>query len=236
MSYAIIPARGGSKRVPRKNIREFCGQPMISWVIGTALSSGLFSRVIVSTDDAEIAKVSRLNGAEVPDLRPSNLADDFTPITHVVTEAIEQFDLSPSPICLLYATSAGLTPEHLVEANKSFLSSNASDFCMAVTEYSHPIQRRVLLENQILKMVEPENAMIRTQDLRPHYHDAGQFIFGRHEAWRDGRSVWTSKTCGYVMPAHCALDIDSEDDWVRAERLLKSELISTSYADDGAKE
>lgn len=228
MSYAIIPARGGSKRIPRKNVRDFCGQPMVSWVIRTARMSGLFERVIVSTDDPEIAEVSREFGAEVPELRPSHLADDFTPVTRVVSYTIEQFDLKEHMICLLYATSAGLKAEHLVEASDILSGSTDADFCMAVTEYPHPIQRRLQLDRNILAMAEPENAMMRTQDLQPFYHDAGQFIFGRYHAWAEGHSVWNAKTMGYVMPGYNALDIDSEDDWIRAERLLAAELAPTS--------
>lgn len=223
MSVAIIPARGGSKRIPKKNIRNFCGKPMIAWPIEAALKSGVFDRVIVSTDDSIIADIAVCFGAVVPDLRPAALADDYTPVGEVIRNSIEAFNIITTDICLVYATAAGLLPEDF-KCGKTAISSGKTDFVMGLVEYSHPIQRAVELKNDFVKMKHPENANMRTQDLSSHYHDAAQFVFGRRQAWLAGQNVWTASTSGIVMDSFRAFDIDTPEDWERAEGLFEHQL------------
>ena len=219
MTIAFIPARGGSKRIPRKNIRPFAGKPLIAWPIGAALDSGVFSQVMVSTDDAEIAEVARAYGASVPRLRDADLANDVATISEVISSEIAQLKLTED-ICLIYATAAGLSPERLIEGKSRFDASDA-EFVMGVTAYPHPVQRAVRLTEDRVAMASPEYQNVRTQDLEPLYHDAAQFVFGRNASWAAGASVWNRPTEGVVLPNYEAFDIDTPEDWERSERLMR---------------
>jgi pseudaminic acid cytidylyltransferase len=223
MRIAVIPARGGSKRIPRKNIKEFCGKPMIAWAITIALESGLFDHVIVSTDDEEIAAISRKWGAETPFSRPADLADDLTPtvpvIAHAVKACLDQV-WKVEYACCIYPCTPFLQVDDLIIAFDLLQKSNA-DFVYPVTEYAHPIQRAMRqLPSGQMQFISPENELTRTQDLEKSYHDSGQFYWGRASAWLEHKKMHTDGL-GIRIPSWRVVDIDSMDDWKRAEDIYK---------------
>jgi pseudaminic acid cytidylyltransferase len=223
MKIAVIPARGGSKRIPRKNIKEFCGRPMIGWAIASAIKSKLFDNVIVSTDDEEIADIARKWGAETPFTRPVELSDDITPtvpvIAHAVRYAIESgWDLEYA--CCIYPCVPFLQENDLVDAF-NLMQKNNADFVYPVTEYAHPIQRAMRqLSTGQMQFVNPENELTRTQDLEKTFHDSGQFYWGKSSAWLEQKKMHTDGL-GMSIPNWRVVDIDSMDDWKRAEELFK---------------
>lgn len=229
MNFCIVPARGGSKRIPRKNIREFAGKPMIAWSIEAALASGCFSRVIVSTDDDEIAAVAEANGAEAPFRRPANLADDHTGTIPVIAHAIdwlrEQGD-APQAVCCLYATAPFVQPEDLqagAQALQGGDDGDVVDYAFSVTSYAFPIQRALRLTPEgRVAMFQPEHFTTRSQDLEEAWHDAGQFYWGRAEAWQAGTPIFTRRAVPVRLPRHRVQDIDTPEDWHRAEWLFKA--------------
>ena len=192
MKIAVIPARGGSKRIPRKNIKLFCGKPMIAWSIEAARASGLFDHIVVSTDDAEIAEVAKAHGAEVPFMRPVALSDDHTATSPVVAHAIEwyrEYGHMPDPVCCIYATAPFVTAADLQRGLQT-LTDTGSDFAFSVTSYAFSIQRAIRLTNEgRVEMLQPEHFNTRSQDLKEAYHDAGQFYWGRAEAWLSGKMI-----------------------------------------------
>jgi pseudaminic acid cytidylyltransferase len=220
MRVAIIPARGGSKRIPRKNIRPFAGQPIIAYSIKTARASGLFDDVIVSTDDDEIADVSRQYSATVPFRRPANLADDHATTIAVIQHALgwladngRDIDLA----CCIYATAPFLRAADLRDGLTKLTDSGRS-FAFSVTSFEFPIQRALRLRRDgALEAFAPEHANTRSQDLEPAYHDAGQFYWGRALAFREGRLLFSPESVPVILPRHLVHDIDNEEDWVRAE-------------------
>ena len=217
MRIAVIPARGGSKRIPRKNIRLFHGRPMIAWSISAALEADLFDRIIVSTDDAEIAEIAQAEGAEVPFMRPAERADDMAATVPVITHAMAQIEDPVETLCCLYATAPFVQTQDLVLASK-MLDAGDADYVFPVTSYAFPIQRAVqLTENGRVEMFSPEYGQSRSQDLTEAYHDAGQFYFGRADAWRAGRAVIGPNAQPLSLPRHRVQDIDTPEDWVRAE-------------------
>jgi pseudaminic acid cytidylyltransferase len=223
MRIAVMPARGGSKRIPRKNIKEFCGKPMIAWAITTALESGLFDHVIVSTDDEEIAAISRKWGAETPFSRPTELADDLTPtvpvIAHAVKSCLDQA-WEVEYACCIYPCAPFLQADDLIIAF-DLLQKNNADFVYPVTEYTHPVQRAMRqLPSGQMQFISPENELTRTQDLEKLYHDSGQFYWGRTSAWLEHRRMHTDGL-GMTIPSWRVVDIDSMDDWKRAEDIYK---------------
>ena len=223
MTLCIIPARGGSKRIPRKNIRSFLGRPMIAWPIATALQSGLFEHVIVSTDDEEIAKVAREHGAEVPFMRPAELADDHTGTGEVVAHAIREMQhvgWRGDAACCLYATAPFTTAEHLRAAHNKLVSGERW-YVFAACPYPHPIQRAFRQTSEGVEMFFPKHQETRSQDLEQAWHDAGQFYWGRAEAWLEQRPVFAPGSAFLPLnPAHVQ-DIDTEEDWQRAEFLME---------------
>jgi pseudaminic acid cytidylyltransferase len=224
MKLAIIPARGGSKRIPRKNIRSFCGKPIIAWSIEAARTSDLFDHIVVSTDDAEIADVARAYGAEVPFMRPPELSDDHAGTSDVVVHAIDWFHskgMHPDPVCCIYATAPFMEPRDLEKGLRQITGHNA-DFAFTVTAYSSPIQRALkLTEEGRIEMFHPENYDKRSQDLEKAYHDAGQFYWGRSDAWCSGKMVYASYSIPIILPQTRVQDIDTLEDWEQAERLFK---------------
>jgi len=230
MRLAVIPARGGSKRIPRKNIRNFCGKPMIAWSIEAALESGCFDRIIVSTDDQEIAETSRRYGAEVPFIRPAALSGDLAGTVPVIAHAINwqsQIGTMPEAVCCLYATAPFVRPSDLLQG-LSRLESISCDYAFSVTSYAFPIQRALRIgENGMTQMFYPEHAHTRSQDLEETWHDAGQFYWGRTNAWLAGTPVMSGNSAPVILPRYRVQDIDTPEDWVRAE-LMFSALSHTS--------
>ncbi len=221
MNCCIIPARGGSKRIPRKNVRSFGGRPMIAWSIGAARESGVFDRVIVSTDDAEIATVARDWGAEAPFVRPAELADDHTPTVPVIRHAIGEVEATSGPVeraCCVYATAPFLTAETLREGLEALRADASLEFAFGITRFDFPILRALALDDTgHVRMLWPEHELTRSQDLPPAYHDAGQFVWGTRQAWRTRDRVYSSRTRGIVIPGWLVQDIDTEADWEVAE-------------------
>jgi len=228
VSLCIIPARGGSKRIVRKNIRDFCGKPMIVWSIEAALQSGCFARVVVSTDDAEIAEVAKSCGAEVPFVRPAALADDFATTGAVMAHAVGELmaDQPSDEVCCLYATAPFVESEDL-QRGLVLLSESQAEYVFSVTQYRFPIQRALRLdESGQLAMFQPEFFQTRSQDLEEAYHDAGQFYWGRSQAWLQQTPIFSCDARPLMLPSHRVQDIDSEEDWLRAEWLFKAMLAS----------
>ena len=223
MKIAVIPARGGSKRIPRKNIKDFCGKPMIAWAIHAAKESDLFDHIIVSTDDEEIARKANECGAEVPFVRPMELANDMAPTVPVIAHAVKTCaDLGwPSDYaCCIYPCAPFIQKDDLVKALDLALEKDV-DFVYPVTEYAHPVQRAMRrLPSGQMQLFAPENEMTRTQDLEKAYHDAGQFYWGKASAWLEKKRMHTAGL-GMPIPSWRVVDIDTEDDWKRAEFLFK---------------
>lgn len=225
MKLAVIPARGGSKRIPRKNIKLFCGKPMIAWSIEAAQQSGCFDQIVVSTDDAEIAEVARQCGAQVPFMRPAALSDDHTGTTAVIAHAIDWLSeqgQQPDQVCCIYATAPFLSADDL-RRGLDVLTTTGSDYAFSVTSYAFPIQRAIRLnETGRVEMFNPEHFNTRSQDLEEAYHDAGQFYWGRADAWQQGRLMFSPVSVPVMLPRHRVQDIDTPEDWVRAEWMFKA--------------
>jgi N-acylneuraminate cytidylyltransferase len=225
MKLAVIPARGGSKRIPRKNIKLFCGKPMIAWSIEAALQSGCFDQIVVSTDDAEIAEVARQYGAQVPFMRPATLSDDHTGTMAVVAHAIDWFAAQgqmPEQVCCLYATAPFVSADDL-RRGLAVLTETGSDYAFAVTSYAFPIQRAIrITEAKRVEMFNPEHFNTRSQDLEEAYHDAGQFYWGRASAWLENKMIFGPSSAPVILPRHRVQDIDTAEDWLRAEWLFKA--------------
>lgn len=222
MRIAVIPARGGSKRIPRKNIKPFCGMPMIAWSIEAAKSSGLFGRIIVSTDDAEIAEVAKQWGAEVPFMRPEALSNDHAGTTPVVAHATQWaldqgFDVSA--VCCIYATAPFVQTDDLNRGWEA-LNSGDWDYAFTVTDFAAPIFRSF---NQTaeggVEMFFPEHFATRSQDLPAALYDAGQFYWGRPVAWLKDKRIFDRRSKPVMIPRWRVQDIDTPDDWERAEIL-----------------
>ena len=226
MKLCVIPARGGSKRIPRKNIREFCGKPMIAWSIEAAKVSGCFDQIIVSTDDEEIANVAKQWGADVPFMRPAELADDFAGTTPVVAHVVRWYQdhgQELAAVCCLYATAPFVEPADLKEGLVFLEQIDADRFVFTATSYASPIQRALRLNPDSGKvyMLQSEQFSKRSQDLEPAYHDAGQFYWGRPLAWLNSGNLFEGSK-PLVLPMWRVQDIDTEDDWRRAELMHQS--------------
>jgi pseudaminic acid cytidylyltransferase len=225
VKLAVLPARGGSKRIPRKNIKPFCGKPIIVWSIEAAMRSGCFERIVVSTDDEEIAAVARDAGAEVPFMRPAALADDHTATIPVVRHAIEWQNANgavASHVCCIYATAPFVTGDDL-RRGLDLLRRDGADFALAVARYTFPIQRAVRIDAAgRLSMFSPEHFNTRSQDLEEAYHDAGQFYWGLASAWLTATSLFSAACAGVIQPPHRVQDIDTAQDWIRAEALFRA--------------
>ena len=223
---AIIPARGGSKRIPRKNIRPFMGQPMIGYSIKAAQASGLFDSIVVSTDDEEIADVARGFGALVPFMRPGDLSNDHAGTGAVIIHALQWFIDQGTPFdaaCCIYATAPFLDSERLVEGWEK-LKAPGKRFAFSVTSYAFPIQRALRKAGDSVEMFWPENLMKRSQDLEPAYHDAAQFYWGWAEAFLNGEVTFSRISAPVILPRTQVVDIDTPEDWEVAEvtyRVLK---------------
>jgi pseudaminic acid cytidylyltransferase len=226
-SVAIIPARGGSKRISRKNVKSLAGIPAIAYPIELALSSGIFERVIVSTDDAEIAEVSRKYGAEIPFLRDAELSDDFTITVDVISHAarlLESQGETYDHICCIYPVTPLLTANRLKQALGA-LESGTWDYVFPAMEFPSPIERGFKKgKSGFIKFTYPEFANTRTQDIQKTYHDAGQFYFGRFQAWLERRPILNGKSTFIELTKNETFDIDDLEDWALVEQLVKSKI------------
>jgi len=215
----IIPARGGSKRIPGKNIKDFLGKPLIAYSIEAALNSKVFSEVIVSTDDEMIANVAREFGANVPFFRDASLSDDYTTSTDVIKDAIRRVKSSFSDVCCLYATAPLITAEILKEAAGEFKKQECK-FLFSATAFDFPIQRAIKLdENASVSMFYPQFEKTRSQDLEPAFHDAGAFYFGKKEAWLECSALFAPHSKAYLLPRNLVCDIDTLEDFEFAKKL-----------------
>ena len=224
MNVAVIPARGGSKRIPKKNIKQFCGKPMIAWPIEVAKQSGLFDHILVSTDDEEIAEVAKLCGAEVPFMRLAELSDDYTGTTEVIAHAVswmQKQQWEPKAICCMYATSVFLTVEDLKKGFDSLSAGNWS-YVFSATNFEYPIFRSFKeTANGGVEMFFPEHFAERSQDLPIALHDAAQFYWGKTNTWLENLNLFENHSFPVKLPRWRIQDIDTEDDWKRAEILFK---------------
>jgi N-acylneuraminate cytidylyltransferase len=221
ITVAIIPARGGSKRIPRKNILEFCGKPMLVWSLEAAKASGVFDRIIVSTDDQEIREIAIACGAEAPFQRPLELSNDHAGTLPVIRHAVRWLVSEDCPVsnaCCIYPTAPLLQPSFLAEALDLLTAGSYADFVFSVTPFEFPIFRALHLDawNQV-SMFWPEHETTRSQDLTPAYHDAGQFYWGTAKAWLEKDLIYSSNSRAVVLPPHLVQDIDTPEDWLQAE-------------------
>ena len=215
----IIPARGGSKRIVGKNIKDFLGKPLIAYSIESALNSKVFSDVIVSTDDEAIANVARKFGASVPFFREASLSDDYATSTDVIKDAIRRVNSSFSDVCCLYATAPLITAEILKEAADEFKKDECK-FLFSATAFDFPIQRAIKLdENARVSMFYPQFEKTRSQDLEPAFHDAGAFYFGKKEAWLECNAIFAPHSKAYLLPRNLVCDIDTLEDFEFAKKL-----------------
>ena len=216
---AIIPARGGSKRIPRKNIKQFCGQPIIKYSIDAAIASGCFDEVMVSTDDAEIAEIAKSYGVQVPFMRSECNSSDFASTADVIKEVLIEYERIGKTFeyfCCIYPTAPFVTSERLREG-MHLLEQNNSDSVLPVVRYSYPIQRSLKIVDGRLVMLYPENYLKRSQDLMPVYHDSGQFYCMKTSSLLVQMKLFAENTTAIILPESEVQDIDNEEDWKIAE-------------------
>jgi pseudaminic acid cytidylyltransferase len=226
MNIAIIPARGGSKRIPRKNVREFCGQPLIAYSILAAKHSGLFDHIIVSTDDEQIRDIANQYGAETPFVRPPELANDHATTVPVINHAISWVQQHMGKVdyaCCIYATAPFIQAKAMREAYKMLISKKVSGYVFSATTMPFPVQRTFRVKSDgFVEMFEPHNYNTRSQDLEEAYQDAGQFYWGSAEAYNSEKIFFSTDSVAYVLPRHMVQDIDTLEDWRRAELMYES--------------
>lgn len=224
MNLAIIPARGGSKRIPKKNIKLFHGKPIIAYSIEAALSSNCFDEVIVSTDCEEIADIAKKFGAQVPFVRPAAFSDDYATTTDVIKHAIKWYEnnnLMINNICCIYATAPFVSSTDISAGLETLINGNY-DYAFSVTSYEFPIQRALKIDdNGQSSMFYPEHLNTRSQDLIESFHDAGQFYWGTSEAFSLEKPIFTSNSFGIKLPPTQVQDIDTYEDWERAEIMYR---------------
>ena len=224
-NLCLIPARGGSKRIPRKNIKEFAGLPMIAHSIKAALACEAIDRVVVTTDDQEIAEIARAHGAETPFIRPAELANDHAATVPVVAHAIQTLHDSGAAfeyVCCLYATAPFATSAWLTDGLSKLKSRPQASYAFTVAEFPSAVQRALRIrQDGTLESLYPEFALTRTQDLEPSFYDAGQFYWGRSEAWLAEMTIHGPHAVPLILASGGVVDIDTPDDWIRAELLYK---------------
>jgi len=224
MNICVVPARGGSKRIPRKNIKVFNGKPIIAYSIEAALESNCFEQIIVSTDDNEIAEVAKTYGAKVPFIRPVELSNDYAGTIPVIKHAIEWLESHNHTIdnvCCLYATAPFIQSQTIFKAFQQLQESKA-DYCFSVTSFAFPIQRSIrITHDDKVDMFYPENFNVRSQDLEEAYHDAGQFYWGKVQAFKDELPLFSEAASPYILPRYLVQDIDTTEDWIRAEAMYR---------------
>ncbi len=231
MNIAIIPARGGSKRIPRKNIKEFCGKPIISYSIETAIESNIFDHIIVSTDNQQIKEVAQRYNASVPFIRPAELSNDFAVTSDVIVHAIEWVRMhlgEPDMVCCIYATAPFIQQEDLIKGYEKF-KTKMWDYVFAATSFPFSIQRAIKRnDGGGINMFQPEFYETRSQDLDEAFHDAGQFCMGKPESWIYNKNVFCGQSEIVVLPRWRVQDIDNEEDWFNAELIMKNLKIRES--------
>lgn len=218
-SLAIITARGGSKRIPKKNIKNFCGQPIIKYSIDAAIKSGCFDEIMVSTDDKEIAKIAKSFGAKVPFFRSPKNSNDFATTADAIEEVLNSYknlNQNFDYFCCIYPTAPFITPEKLLNSFNLLKSSNA-DAVIPIVKFSYPIQRSLKIENNVLKMNWPENYKKRSQDLKPAYHDSGQFYWMKTNSFLEQKTIFAKNTVPFIINEIEIQDIDTIQDWEIAE-------------------
>ncbi len=225
MKIAVIPARGGSKRIKHKNIKAFAGKPLIAYSIDAAVKSELFDDIIVSTDSSEIASTARQCGATYIVDRPEKLADDFTGTTPVVQHAIREYEQNRQPVdfvCCIYATAPFLTAAYLERGFEQLKSNNNRQFAFSVTTFDFPIQRAIRLKEGGVEPLDQTQMGKRSQDLEECYHDAGQFYWGRKQAFLSGAPTFATHSIPVILPRYLVQDIDTPEDWQRAELMYQA--------------
>jgi pseudaminic acid cytidylyltransferase len=226
MNLAIIPARGGSKRIPRKNVRDFCGKPLIAYSIEAAKDCGLFDQIIVSTEDPEIQEIANYYGAQTPFQRPPELANDFATTVPVIKHAVSwmqenvgQVDLA----CCIYATAPFIQARHLRDSYQMRLERKVQGYVFSAATYPFPIQRAFKLKpDGCVEMFEPKNYTLRSQDLEEAYQDAGQFYWGSAENFLLEKIFFSTDSMAFVLPRYFVQDIDTPEDWSRAEFMYRA--------------
>lgn len=225
MRLCVIPARGGSQRIPRKNIKCFNGKPIIAYSIEAAIKSQCFDKVIVSTDDEEIADVAKKYGAEIPFMRPDDLSGDYVGTNAVVKHAVEWFikyQHHPDFICEIYPTAPFICSTD-ISNGFDLMRSRAADMAFSITRFAYPIQRAVKINHDgYIKMVQPKYLNTRSQDLEEMYHDAGQFYWFSTDAILKQLPLFSSHSVPIILPSYRVQDIDTLDDWKRAELMFNS--------------
>lgn len=235
MRLAVIPARGGSKRIPGKNIKEFCGQPMITYSIKAAQQSGAFDDVIVSTDDEKIAEIAENYGASVPFVRPARLSDDYTGTRAVTNHAIEEYtELFEKPefCCCIYATAPFLQSQYLRIGLDRLNEQPNQGFAFSVTSFAFPIQRAIRLDGTGVSAMYPEFTKTRSQDLEEGFHDAGQFYWGRTDDYLSDKGMFSKYSIPIILPRHLVQDIDTQEDWQRAELMYRAYMQGATLNDE----
>ncbi len=226
MKIAIIPARGGSKRIPRKNLRPFCGKPILAYSITAARDSGVFDHVIVSTDDAEIQAMAREFGATTPFTRPPELANDHATTVPVIRHAVQwaqQHLGTVEQVCCIYATAPFVQADDLKAAHQRLVERHVSGYVFSATTFPFPIQRAFRVKDDgFVEMFEPANYNTRSQDLEEAFQDAGQFYWGSAQAYLSDKIFFSTDSIAYVLPRHRVQDIDTREDWQRAELMYQA--------------
>jgi len=227
MNICVIPARGGSKRIPRKNIKLFNGKPMIAYSIYAAQKSGVFDHIFVTTDDVEIANIAKNYGAQVPFMRPKNLSDDYTQTGPVIIHAINEIEKiigEVDNVCCIYAVAPFIQAKDLKDGLERLIEKKCS-FVFTVTTFPYPIQRALkIVEEDRVEMFNSDFFDRRSQDLEEAYHDAGQFYWGKSKAFLDNVLTFSKESSPLILPRYRVQDIDTEDDWREAE--IKSITIN----------
>lgn len=222
---AIIPARGGSKRIPHKNIKAFCGKPMIAYSIEAAIDSGIFDRIIVSTDSKKIASTAKYFGAEVPFMRPAGLADDFTSTAFVLLHALNWLSghgFACDYFCCIYATAPLIQADYIIKGFNLLKQKNATT-AFSVTTFPYPIFRALKIgEDGCIEMFWPEHENSRSNDLPEAYHDAGQFYWGNTKRFLTEQKLFSSNSIPVILPRYLVQDIDIPEDWETAEKMFSA--------------
>ncbi|GAC1454507.1 MAG: pseudaminic acid cytidylyltransferase [Gemmatimonadaceae bacterium] len=232
MNLAVITARGGSKRIPRKNMRSFCGKPIMGYSIQAALAAGCFDQVMVSTDDDEIAQAAQAWGALVPFMRSRQTASDYATTAEVLLEVLEEYRRRAvhfEAACCIYPTAPFVTGEALARGLRTLLSDPGLSGTIPVVRFSYPIQRALRITENRVSLFQPEHLTTRSQDLEPAYHDAGQFYWVRVSSFLKAPSLINSTTAAIVLPEWQVQDIDNDEDWVMAE--MKYRLMQEQRAE-----